>query len=157
MQISSFICSEIGKKKNYSSQNTKRIEALHSRFRQAWPSCLQFTRVSECKSKPKDMDMEFGASCAEGLWVCSRAQHCALTTLVTQGTGSGLWMTSHWKCGILCVACLSPWSWVPDPPVPPSASQCPFITTTTETRAARLCLPRALLISLLAVGFRHLR
>lgn len=91
MQISSFICTEIGKK--YSRQFTKGIEALHSRFRQAWPSCLQFTLVSEHKSKTEDMDMDFDVSCAEGLWMCTTEYDCVFTASVTWGRRSRLWIT----------------------------------------------------------------
>lgn len=130
MQISSFICTEIGKKK-YSRQFTKGIEALHSKFRQAWPSCLQFTLVSECKSKTEDMDMEFDISCAKGLWMCTRPHHCAFTAAVTQCGRSRLWITSCLEMWRIVGGSSEPteWgSWLPVPHLQP-ASSCHFITT----------------------------
>lgn len=152
MQISSFICTEIGKKKG--------IEALHSRFKQAWPSCLQFTLVSEWKSKTEDMDMDFDISCAEGLWMCTRPHHGAFTAAVTWGGRSRLWITSSlevWHIVGGLSEPIEPSSWRP---VPSSARQLVplhYHGWPPKWEQQELWLPRALLISLLAVGFRHLR
>lgn len=76
------------------------------------------------------MDMEFGASCAEGLWVCSRAQRSTVLLPLWSpralGQGSELHPTGNVAIvGGLCEP-LELGSW---PPVPPSACLCPFITT----------------------------
>lgn len=150
MQMSSFICTEIWEKKN-SRQLTKGTGALHSRFRQAWPSCLQFTLVGECKSKTEDTDMEFDISCAEGLWMCTRPHHCAW---------SSLWITSSLEMWHIVGDLSEPTelgSWLPAPPSACQLVPLHYHGWPPTSEQPELWLPKALLISLLAVGFRHLR
>lgn len=137
MQISSFICTEIGKKK-HSRQFTNGIEALHSRFRQAWWSCLQFTLVSECKSETEDMDMELDISCAEGVWMCTNPHHGDFTIAFTQGRRSRLWITSFLETWRIVGGLSEPillGSWLPAPS-PARATSLPRLTTYMRTAKA---------------------